>query len=47
MTNQWAARRAMGMTSLPPDALRVPDAQRLAWLLGRVDIDGLDPADAM
>lgn len=47
MTNQWASRRPMGMTTLPPDALRLPDAQRLAWLLGRVDIDGLDPADAM
>lgn len=44
MTNQWAGRQPLGMTALPPEALRVPDAQRLAWLLGRTTIAGLEPA---
>lgn len=40
----WKARKPMGMTPLPPEALVVPPAHRLAWLTGRAEIDGLDPA---
>lgn len=44
MERQWAARRPMGLTLLPPEALAATPAQRLAWLVGRGDIDGLEPA---
>ena len=40
----WSARRPMGMTHLPDRALRAPPPERLAWLMGRTAIDGLDPA---
>jgi maleylpyruvate isomerase len=43
----WDSRRPMGMTGLPPAALAVDDRRRTAWLLGRVTIDGLDPAGLM
>ena len=45
MTMQWAGRRPMGLTTLPAEALAVPEPQRLAWLFGRASIDGLGPAD--
>lgn len=41
----WMARRPMGMTALPAEALATPPAQRLAWLMGRTTIDGLSPAN--
>lgn len=41
---QWKARQPMGMTSLPERALRLDPPTRLAWLTGRVEIDGLAPA---
>lgn len=44
LTSLWASRRPMGLTTLPPEALAVPEAHRVAWLLGRADIDGLGPA---
>ncbi len=44
LTMLWASRRPMGMTDLPPAALALPGPTRLAWLLGRVDVDGLEPA---
>lgn len=34
----WAARRPMGMTALPPEALAAPPHVRLAWLTGRGDL---------
>ena len=40
----WQARRPMGLTALPREALALPPAERLAWLLGRTSIDGLEPA---
>ena len=40
----WAARQPMGMTSLPDAALAASPPHRLAWLMGRAPIDGLDPA---
>ena len=42
-TMEWASRKPMGLTGLPAAALAVPDAQRLAWLLGRAEIEGLGP----
>jgi maleylpyruvate isomerase len=40
----WNARRPMGMSSLPDAALTLEPPTRLAWLMGRVDVPGLDPA---
>jgi maleylpyruvate isomerase len=40
----WRARRPMGLTPLPAEALALPPATRLAWMMGRVEIDGLAPA---
>jgi maleylpyruvate isomerase len=40
----WRARKPMGMTTLPAAALALPAATRLAWLMGRVEVEGLDPA---
>lgn len=40
----WRARRPMGLTPLPDAALARPPHERLAWLLGRGSIDGLEPA---
>lgn len=47
MTMLWASRRPMGLTELPAEALAAPPAKRLAWLLGRAEIDGLGPAGVM
>jgi maleylpyruvate isomerase len=47
LTMLWASRKPMGMTTLPPEAISVTDHHRLAWLLGRADIDGLAPAGIM
>jgi len=43
----WASRKPMGMTGLPSEAMSVSDHHRLAWLLGRAEIDGLAPAGIM
>ena len=43
----WASRRPMGLTNLPPEAMRVSDHQRVAWLLGRAEIGGLAAAGIM
>jgi len=43
----WASRRPMGMSNLPSAATAVDDRTRLAWLLGRAEIAGLDPAGIM
>src|SRR5262249_26087469 len=37
----WRASQPMGMGDLPPAALALPPPRRLAWLLGRLPIDGL------
>ena len=47
MTMLWNSRRSMGMTGLPAASLAVGDHHRLAWLLGRATIDGLEPAGLM
>lgn len=47
LSMQWKARGSMGLTDLPSViATRVP-RERLAWLLGRLDVDGLAPAGVM
>ncbi|MSO59228.1 MAG: maleylpyruvate isomerase family mycothiol-dependent enzyme [Ilumatobacteraceae bacterium] len=37
----WASRKPMGLTILPPEALALAPALRLAWLVGRAHPDGL------
>jgi maleylpyruvate isomerase len=37
----WRSRMPMGQTNLPAAALALPVEQRLAWLLGRRDVEGL------
>jgi maleylpyruvate isomerase len=44
MSMLWTARQPMGMARLPETALAEPPPARLAWLMGRRDIDGLGPA---
>ena len=43
-TMTWNARTPMGTAGLPPEALAAPELTRLLWLMGRTDIDGLEPA---
>ena len=38
----WRASRPMGMGGLPAAANSLPPARRLAWLLGRIEVSGLD-----
>lgn len=40
----WAARKPMGLTTLPDAALALAPATRLAWMMGRVEVPDLDPA---
>jgi maleylpyruvate isomerase len=44
MTMLWASRRPMGMTQLPAEVIALAPHDRLAWLLGRLHVDGI--ADA-
>ena len=47
MTMQFARTHPMGVATLPPAVRAVPSAQQLAWLFGRTDIAGVDPANVM
>ena len=40
-TMAWRARMPMGLTELPAAALALSPGDRLAWLLGRREVDGL------
>lgn len=40
----WRARKPMGLTPLPEAALALPPTSRLAWLMGRSEVEGLAPA---
>ena len=40
-TMAWRASRPMGLTDLPAAALALPPHERLAWLLGRLEVAGL------
>lgn len=44
LTMQWTARGSMGMNTLPPSIARLEDRWRLAWLLGRHDVEHVDRA---
>ena len=37
----WAASHPMGLTQLPQAAMKLPEKQRLAWLLQRETVEGL------
>ncbi len=37
----WMSRKSMGMTMLPDTAAKLSPNHRLAWLLGRLAVDGL------
>jgi maleylpyruvate isomerase len=43
----WTSRRPMGLAALPDGALRLEPNERLAWLLGRLDVDGLAAPDPL
>lgn len=47
LTMLWASRKPMGLTDLPPQALAAPPHRRVAWLLGRAEIEGLAAAGIM
>ncbi len=40
----WKARQPMGLTPLPDAVLQLPEHDRLAWLFGRLDVAGVEPA---
>ena len=44
MTGVWASRKPMGFDDLPEAALALAPADRFAWLVGRLVVDGLAPA---
>ena len=44
MEMQWTARQPMGLTTLPEAVLQLPPPERLAWMMGRISIDGVPPA---
>ncbi len=44
LSASWASRQPMGLTDLPDAARRLAPHDRLAWLLGRLEINGLAPA---
>jgi maleylpyruvate isomerase len=41
---QWKARQPMGLTPLPEAMLHHPPHERLAWLMGRIEVPGVPPA---
>lgn len=47
MTMMQTSRTPMGMSKLPDAALRLDDAERLAWLLGRHTPVGLEPLQGL
>ncbi|MFZ9629863.1 MAG: maleylpyruvate isomerase N-terminal domain-containing protein [Ilumatobacteraceae bacterium] len=43
----WDSRRPMGLTGLPSAVMALPECDRLAWLLGRRAVEGVEPAGVM
>ena len=43
---RWNSRKSMGLTVLPEAAAKLSPNHRLAWLLGRIAVDGLPVVDA-
>lgn len=44
LTMQWKSRGSMGLTDLPASIATRSPRERLAWLLGRLVVDGVPPA---
>jgi maleylpyruvate isomerase len=44
LTMLWSARQPMGLTALPDAVLALPPHDRVAWLMGRRDVPGVEPA---
>lgn len=44
LTMLWAARQPMGLTTLPEPVLALPPHDRVAWLMGRQNVAGVEPA---
>ena len=44
LTMLWAARQPMGLTTLPDPVLVLDPHDRVAWLMGRHDVAGVEPA---
>lgn len=44
MTMMFVSRTSMGRSHLPDQVSRLEPAERLAWLLGRLVVDGVEPA---
>jgi maleylpyruvate isomerase len=44
LTMLWAARQPMGLTTLPDPVLALDPHDRVAWLMGRHHVDGVEPA---
>lgn len=47
MTMQWKSRGSMGMNDLPNAVVSRAPHERLAWMLGRLVVDGVEPARLM
>lgn len=47
MSMMWKSRGSMGLTDLPTAVRRRSDAEKLAWLMGRLDIEDVEPARVM
>jgi maleylpyruvate isomerase len=47
LTMQWTARGSMGLNVTPALIARLEDRWRLAWLLGRHDVDGVGGANLL
>jgi maleylpyruvate isomerase len=41
----WKSRRPMGLTELPEPVLALSPPRRLAWMLGRLEVEGVEPAE--
>jgi maleylpyruvate isomerase len=41
----WKSRRPMGLTELPGPVLALTPQRRLAWMFGRLRLEGVEPAD--
>jgi maleylpyruvate isomerase len=41
----WKSRRPMGVTELPEPVLALTPQRRLAWMLGRLRLEGVPPAE--
>ena len=47
LTMRFKSRGSMGLVDLPAAVLRLEPCDRLAWLLGRVTVEGVEPAGVL